>query len=656
MSNSKVGQVQRILSWLEYNAFWNSKVLEVKQSKVAGLGVFLKGSVQPGDVIFRIPKDNILSAKNGLIYNMLRDYDVSNVDNERVSISQGMFGLIITFIYETASGQDSPWYDYIKSIEPEADQIDQSDIPICLWPEKEKRFLDNTECGISGMLDNAELIEYYLECVRFAQRNRELVRVPDVLDIDSKHVNTKTILDQYKTKVLRFGQYVQAVISRAFNIDDYHEIALVPGADLFNSVAPSQVLVDGDSIVKGNENIRFICEGDGKICEICGQIGCDHEEILSDVEEIEAYSEVSEDQGNSDEDNDGEESQHEDSDVSSQNDEESSTDKEDEEILTDENDNKSDDEDLLSEIDMEYIEKMEREIKEEEMNDSDDDSAIGDNTKYDLESSISDKDSHEQRKAPEKAALYDLSNSLEDTSQCCDIILVNLPNREDSLELFNTYGNFLPNCYLLQKYGYINTYPNPNPNDKCTLQRQLSSYLKHFKKNLSSVKQKQMEHKLEWYEDIAFDIVNEIVMNHTASMIVDKVDLDDDDKEDFLQSAVPESWKLSATIGYNGIPSKQTYAILRLVHLPYKIFNLKLANVKSEKTLNKRIRELLVFSTNDSDLSKINTIIKSWVQERLSLYKGLPREELSSSRLKIIHHLITSESAILNRAIAKLDT
>ncbi|CCE87346.1 Piso0_005895 [Millerozyma farinosa CBS 7064] len=650
MSNSKVSQVHGILSWLENNAFWNSKALEVKRSDVAGLGVFLKGSVQPGEVIFRIPKDNILSAKNGIIYNMLHDHDESNAESERVSISQGMFGLIITFIYEAASGQDSPWYDYIKSIEPEADQIDQGDIPVCLWSEKEKRFLDNTECGISGMLDNAELIEYYLECVRFAQSNKDLVAIPDVLDIDLKKANAKTVLDRYKSQVLRFGQYVQAVISRAFDIDDYHQIALVPGADLFNSVAPSQIVIDGDSIVKGNENIRFICEGDGKICEICGQIGCDHEEILSDVEELEEFPEGSEDESNIDEDNGEEGSQHEDSDASSQNEEESSTDKEDEEILTDENDDKSDYEDSLSEIDMEYIEKMEQELKEEDMNDTDDESVKGD----DLDLGVSDNGSYQHEKASEKAALFDLSNSLEDSSQCCDVVLVNLPNREDGLELFNTYGNFLPNCYLLQKYGYINNYPNPNPNDKCTLSRQLSTYLKHFKKDLSSTKQKQIEHKLEWYKDIAFDIVNEIIMDHTASMVVDTVDMDDDDKEDFLQSAVPESWKLSPTIGYNGVPSKQTYAILRLVHIPYKIFNLKLANVKSEKTLSKRIKELLVFPTNDSDLLKINNIIKSWVKERLSLYKDLPREELSSSRLKTIHDLITLESAILNRAIAKL--
>lgn len=650
MSSSKVGELHRILSWLEKNAFWNSKVLEVKQSEVAGLGVFLKGSVQPGEVIFRIPKNNILSAKNGLIYNMLYDHDELNAGSERVSISQGMFGLIITFIYEAASGQDSPWYDYIKSIEPDADQIDQGDVPVCLWTAEEKEILDNTECGISGMLDNAELIEYYLECVRFARLNKDLVEIPDILDLNILEINAHTVLDKCKTKLFRFGLYVQAVVSRAFDIDDYHQIALVPGADLFNSVAPSQVVLGSDSVVKGNENVRFICEGDGKICEICGQMGCDHDEVFSDVEELEEFSEGSEDEINGEGDKGGGELMHEDSDVSSQYEEERSTDKEDEEILTDEHGEMNDEDDLLSEINMEYIEKMEREIKEKEMNDTDEESAIDD----ELNLGVLDSDSHEYRKILEKAALFDLSNMLKDSSLCCDVVLVNLPNRENGLELFNTYGNFLPSCYLLQKYGYINNYPNPNPNDKCTLLRQLTSYLKDFKKNLSSVKRKQMVHKLEWYESIGFDIVNEIIMNHTASMIADKLDMDDDDKEDFIQSAVPESWKLSATIGYNGVPSKQTYAILRLVYMPYKIFTLKLANVKSEKTLRKRIKELLIFPTSDSHLSKINKIIKLWVRERLSLYKDLPREELNPSRLKIIHNLISLESAILNRAIANL--
>ena len=148
-----------------------------------------------------------------------------------------MHGLIISFIYELDMGQASPWYDYLKSIDPEVTGID---VPMCLWSESERKLLQNTECSLLGMLDLHELIVLFEECIQFSKSNEKYVKIPEILDIDlaNKDKDNK-LYNQYKKNLDQFwGLCSNGYIFKAFQVDEYHGPSLVPGADLFNHLSP----------------------------------------------------------------------------------------------------------------------------------------------------------------------------------------------------------------------------------------------------------------------------------------------------------------------------------------------------------------------------------------------------------------------------------
>ena len=77
-----------------------------------------------------VPKANLLAPKNSYIYNLLVDYEPENPD---IILSEGMFGLVITVIYELQCHDSSPWFEYLQTID-----FNNSQIPVCLWDTVDK--------------------------------------------------------------------------------------------------------------------------------------------------------------------------------------------------------------------------------------------------------------------------------------------------------------------------------------------------------------------------------------------------------------------------------------------------------------------------------------------------------------------------------------
>lgn len=453
--------VHQALKWLQENGHWNDDLVEVRPSEYGGVGVFVRPDVAEAIdleeydvdtdpiILLRVPKSNVLSAKNSFVYSLLEEHELSRVHEDEsleIDLRKGMHAVVLAFIYETAAGAESPWYDYLQSIKIESGPS-LDNVPLCLWPDTLKNSLHNTECDLLNMTDNSEIVQFFLECIRFARSVAPLVPIPAVLDVQVSELSTTTLLTEHSPSVVQFGCHVQTVISRAFDVDDYHGLSLVPGADLFNHAFP----VERNSVLVSQENVHFISSNE--VCSVCGEGECDHEE----------GSELDDDEEN-----------------------ESELDGEDEDKNEPENDPEifNEDEDL---IDKHSDNDLQAELEHVDGEDSTDNSDA------------------EQATLP---ADDDLKNELQSGESCCDILLIKPPKNG---ELLNTYGNDLSNAYLLQRYGFCNPVTEPNPNNSCLLSVQMFSYLKHLKLSLKPKDRAFLDTKIAWFDEEGYSAVNEAV-------------------------------------------------------------------------------------------------------------------------------------------------
>lgn len=592
MLSTLVSKIDSLINWLNKNSYWRDDLI-IKESQFGGIGVFSKGPVDfeadDDRLLLRIPKSNLLCPKNSYIYNLLVDYESLNED---IILSEDMFGLVVTVIYELQCGSNSPWAEYLSSID-----FENSEVPICLWDDMDKKNLQNTELNVQDLLNPQQLIDFYIESIHFANANKLVVSIPSIFDVKTSELTSEIITSAYHSQLIQFGQIIQSVSSRAFMVDNYCQLALVPAADLFNHLSP--IVQDGK--VMNRENIHFVC--DGSVCDECGEQDCNHNQDDSDVYD---------------------------------NDEEDSDEDDKEEALS-------------MEIDMEFIKSME----EEELSDADTDLDPEEVSTVSIDGDVA---AH--------GAEIDLANELSDGSKCCDVVLISEPEEEYGYEIFNSYGNELTNCQLLEKYGFIGM--DDNPNDTCTLSIQFFKQIKSLKQKLGTTKKvKELDEKLQWLEDSGYDLMNEIIQSieqdhdhdHDHGHEHDH-ELGDEgcDEENCQENCCgeetvvdyPESWPLSIRVqNIDGQCSVQSYAILKLVELKYSVFAQKLLNVKNEKHLITNIQKYLLNNSVD-EIQSFNKTILHWCKNRLNSY---PKSISPSKYSKLIEKIIEQEKKILNKFI-----
>lgn len=737
MTSTRDLQVAPLLQWLDHNGYWRSD-LEIRPSKMGGLGVFYKNgdsqldahSLMKDPLLLRIPKANILAAKNSSIYNLLVDYVPKNPN---VNLTKRMFGLVLAVVYEVLLADRSPWHGYLCSID-----FEQLTVPLCLWDKDDRENFGNTEVDLRNLLSHDELFEFYVEAVCFAKHYALLVPVPRVLDISDKMVSISIVLQKHKLLLHEFGKIMQAVVSRSFDIDTYYELALVPGADLFNHIEPGWDAARLKMVPR--ENIHFVC--DSHVCSTCGEPECDdhsdsddddnddsdmlehdgidrdggaddsndNETELADgssngssIDTIEEESEGDADpvsetssgcpsanghavkngndhscpNGHADEKgnnqppnghadktgnghadktcnshlnghatsaNNGHTGPDANTDVSCPipkknghaGPDKHSCDKDNDDDDDDNNDNEhAPPEPVILEITLDYIQKMEQESENLLDADTEEDEQEG--------LTISDMDDGSEIDHVFRGQNEDLARQLSDSSKCCDIVLVREPSSEFDHEIFNLYG-YEPNAYLLHRYGFT---AKLNVSDTCLLLVQLFRYLNNLKQRLLPEKIEQLEAKLNWLEAGGFDAINQVVFQLQGCCHEHEQDLDADAEHEFEEFGdAPELWPLAPRVAFSGKCSPQTYAILALVEMPFKMFKLKLnAPGRTERLRIRAVRDLLVSPTGPT--KKFDNIIKTWCKERLERYPPLQ----PSANFETIKTLVEHEKMILNKFV-----
>lgn len=494
---------EELLEWFQDPAnrcYFNRDLLSIKKSPISsGVGVFSKKTQSPvpadmdeddANVLLRVHKSMVLSSQTSTISNLLYDHKLS-----------GMYGLVLSFIYEKQLGEKSPWFVYLNTINYKDDKGEYI-LPLCLCSEKDKNILKGTEIEFMGGLESDELIEHFQISCDFAKEVNEDVglRIPDCLNGDMNSEGFK-----------EFAAITMAVASRAFEIDNYIELALVPGADLFNHDC------------HGEENVHFVTLGD--VCHYCGKAdGCWHEDFGPPDSESEEEEEEEEDQRLEEIDSELEK------DISG---EFERTENDEIESISD-----IEEEEQLEEITMDYIEKMEKELAEEkerekeEEEDSDDE--IGEN----------DND-------------IDYSEFFMNADECCDIVLERKVVKNK--EVFNTYGE-LSNAILLVKYGFA---VEDNIYDSICLGPQIVAYKKEHP---------ELEERFDWWSCMGWILLREEEKEIDSD---DDGDDDDDEKDyndDEDDDDDDDSWLYQCRVVHPGKANSQLLAVSRLLTMTTEDF------------------------------------------------------------------------------------
>lgn len=274
-----------LLEWLQDNQnklYWNKQLVDIKASANGGVGVFARKDIHrveddvtldsPG-LLLRISKNSILSGANSSIANLLYE---SHID--------GILALVLAFLYEKAAGMESPWHSYIDSIDLYEHGTDTLICPPSLWDDTDKALLNGTDADLMGVTGSEQLQDEFSVAVEFAKQT--FVQPPSELSVDDG--------DDYEVNEAKFRHFAAAfyaVTSRAFVIDDYQQLALVPGADLFNH----------DS--NGDEDVHFVALA--RVCPFCGRgDSCGHDEYGPPDSECEDYDMEEEDESDEDDDSD----------------------------------------------------------------------------------------------------------------------------------------------------------------------------------------------------------------------------------------------------------------------------------------------------------------------------------------------------------------
>ncbi|KAF9177918.1 hypothetical protein BGZ51_008281 [Haplosporangium sp. Z 767] len=238
------------LAWAEENdILWDKSVIEIKEGKY-GLGVYAKKKLEAGYEVVQVPKSIVLSVETTAIANILADEEIN-----------GYVGLIIGCMYELSCGAQSPWSPYLQLL------IKRGPPPMATGLSKKSRELmkyceayNDIESDINDMQDDYDSV-----LVPFIEKYPE--------------VFTKEIRAQYFS-LEAFKTMTTHVMTRAMDVDNFHVSALVPFADFVNhSPMP---------------NADYLTHED--VCEVCGELACEHREYEDDEDDdMESDSEQEDD-------------------------------------------------------------------------------------------------------------------------------------------------------------------------------------------------------------------------------------------------------------------------------------------------------------------------------------------------------------------------
>ncbi|KAI8982990.1 hypothetical protein BDB01DRAFT_137258 [Pilobolus umbonatus] len=241
-------KLQTLCKWLDDNKVkWNKEGLDIKTTN-GSFGIYAKTNLKKGLTVARIPKECILSIKTTGIANILEEANL-----------EGGCALALAVLYEIAQGEQSPWYGYLQALPDQGE-----DLPM-FWEDEEKELFSGTEMEAAIHSDLDDLEDDYAELIE------------PILDAHPYIFHRGDNEDNDPYSFDKFIKISTLISSRNFEVDAYHENALVPFADIFNH--------------KGeNEHVHF--ETEFEVCDACGALEyCEHQflDVLEDEEDEEEH-------------------------------------------------------------------------------------------------------------------------------------------------------------------------------------------------------------------------------------------------------------------------------------------------------------------------------------------------------------------------------
>lgn len=222
----KLTKYDNLIKYMVDNEINLSKSIEIRSSDLGGVGVFAKIDIPPDTLLLQVPKSEVLSPSTCGIANLLHSAQLD-----------GMIGLTVAYIFEKCQGKASPWFEYLETIH-------SSESLPRFWSNKEKSQFSGTEIEFMGGLDTEEINDVFENSVLpFMRQN--ISCFPN----NEKYMNIQGYIEA-----------VEQVSSRAFEVDVFRGLSLVPGACLFNH--------------GGYESVHFVSQSE--VCDICGEEYCDH--------------------------------------------------------------------------------------------------------------------------------------------------------------------------------------------------------------------------------------------------------------------------------------------------------------------------------------------------------------------------------------------
>lgn len=476
-----------LVKWMVLNNVQFSSLLTVNHSKIGGVGVFAREDIEEDSLLLAVPKPAVLCPVNSAISNLLEEADLD-----------GMVGLTLAYMYERSLGEKSPWYAFLQTIEETGPDV--SVIPK-FWEQNEQEWLNGTEVEYMGGLDAEEVSGVYEDEIKPFIEAHDLFK-------DMPKLRT---YDAYKSALA-------AVSSRAFEVDVYRGLCLVPGACLFNHA--------------NSEDVHF--ESLDAVCPVCGSAEfCEHA-----LERIGEYSDYEDDEENDHGHSHSHENGHchshdhghghshshgDDSHADeSEEEEEEEEDKEEPTELTEEGiSDESEKEDEFEDVDddMEDVEEIPRENDDEE-------------------------DSEEEESEEELE---------QDELDTCDVVAIK--DIKAGSEVFNTYGE-LSNGVLLSRYGFALW---DNEHETVSVAKELLAY----------VNTKDLKKRTTWWSEHFYRIIFGIEPEEWSEDIYEDEGPIGDDDEERVPPPSPDSitWLEILDLFPNGVPSPGLMAILYILSI-----------------------------------------------------------------------------------------
>lgn len=513
-----------------------------------------------------------------------------------------MLGLAIAYMFEQSLGPESPWYAYLQTVETTS----LAEGNPRFWGAEDQELLAGTEL--------------YYHTLKVEEDDVAEVHKDDVLPFLVRH---GLFADQPAFRTLEcYRDALLAVASRAFEVDVYHGLSLVPGACLFNHSA--------------EEDVHF--EVQNQVCPLCGSAGlCEH--LVAKLE----GQDDDHDGGNCHSHSHGDGEEHDDSHSHTHSHSHSSEPKEEvtelsEEGLSSSFEYSDDEDDGFEDVDDDEEDDDDEEEDDEDVELKDADAESGDE-----EGDADDNDDEEEE---------------EEEPDTCDIVTVKtiLPGRE----VFNTYGE-LSNHQLASRYGFAIW---DNPYEAVGLSPEIQAYTaendlaaretwwaRFFYEGLYGIKPEQ-------YEDLAEAFENR--------------DEEEDEEEEEDEMQLPPSpeqvtWEDEAYLTADGSPSEGLVKAIKVLTMPAADFSALQAQFEAgdydtvlnmnTKTLSEKagvlVKALLALRFQryaDGNLS--STQCKQLI-EKLKKSKKLPADEATTTERKIMALTIKgTEKLVLERAVA----